>query len=82
MLLWKVTFKDGSSLHLYAESRHQVETEALTRIQRLQVLTIRAVVRNPCDDRTNPWEWAGLSGHKDSGKDMEQDRLDVPILSQ
>jgi len=81
MLLWKVTFKDGSSLHLYANSRHQVETEALTKAQRIQVFTIRAVVRNPCDDRTNPWEWAGLSGHKDAGQDLELERHDVPILS-
>lgn len=63
MQIYKVLWRDGTTTHVWAESSHQVRF-SIYAAKRLEIVSILAVVRDVCDDRTNPWAWSGVAGHR------------------
>lgn len=64
--VWKVTWIDGTTNYLWAETAYAVRHE-IYRDQRNQIAAVTAVPRGACGDLTNPHTPSGLPGHRGGG---------------
>lgn len=63
MQIWKVVYRDGSAVHLWAETAYEVLHEML-RDQAADIAYVHSLVRNVCEDRTSPHAPSGTPGHR------------------
>lgn len=63
MQIWKVVWTDGTESFVWAETKHQVLAEIYPG-KAYAIKDVLPLVRNCCEDRTNPWAQSGLPGHR------------------